>query len=136
MSDRKMGHVQPFGTYVKVFASLLFLTVVTVWVARFDFGIMNNMVAVGVATIKASLVTLFFMHGKYEGKITWAFVYYPVLLLILLLGALFLDYGYRDDEKRHIQEPVIAQEQHHDQGSDQTGNHPETPKEKPDNGNH
>lgn len=108
--DRKMGHVQPFKNYLFTFIALLALTVITVLASRVHFKphLWNDVVAVGIAGIKASLVTLFFMHGRYEGRLTWAFVYYPVILLCLLLGAVFLDYGFRGDENRVNQHVTIA----------------------------
>lgn len=45
-----------------VFASLLVLTAVTVAVAYVDLGEANLFVAMGIATVKAMLVALFFMH--------------------------------------------------------------------------
>ena len=100
MSDEhKMGHLQDFKVYAGVLAALMFLTLVTVGASEINFGseLISNIVAVVIATIKAALVTSVFMHGRFESKITWAFIYYPVILLLLLLGALFLDYGFRDE---------------------------------------
>jgi len=108
--ERKMGHVQPFKNYLYTFMALLALTVITVLASRIHFKphLWNDVAAVGIAGIKASLVTLFFMHGRYEGRLTWAFGYYPVILLLLLLGAVFLDYGFRGDENRVHQQVTIA----------------------------
>ncbi len=96
MSEHKMGHIQDFSIYIKVLLALIGLTFATVLVSLVDFGIFNTLVALLVAFIKASLVVLYFMHGKYEDRVTWAFVYYPIFLLMTLIGALFLDYGFRD----------------------------------------
>ena len=133
--ERKMGHVQPFKNYLFTFIALLILTIVTVLASKvqFKFDLWNNLIAVGIAGIKASLVTLFFMHGRYEGRLTWAFVYYPVILLLLLLGGVFLDYGFRGDENRVIQEVTIAQEKGHDDaahGHGAEGDHATEPAER------
>ena len=61
-------HVLPLRVYLGVSVSLLILTVVTVKVSYMDFGLFNIIVAMGVATIKGSLVVLFFMHLKYDEK--------------------------------------------------------------------
>ncbi len=67
MSDHHdVYHVTPFKTYMGVFVSLLVLTILTVWVATIDFGALNAFVAFGIATVKAGLVLLYFMHLKYE----------------------------------------------------------------------
>ncbi len=123
--SHKMGHTQSLKTYTLVFGGLLILTIITVWVSQYDFGFFNDIIAMTIAVGKASLVILFFMHGRYEGSITWAFIYYPVLLLLILLGALYLDYGNRYDRDRVIQEPIIAQPIHHDKdgGHGESGAH-------------
>lgn len=91
----ELGHVVPFKTYVTVLSVLIFLTIVTVWVSQYDFGVMNMVVAMGVASIKALLVALFFMHLKYEHPLTWLYAAFPMLLLGLLIGMLFIDNPFR-----------------------------------------
>jgi len=61
-------HVHPVSLYLKVFAGLLFFTLLTVAVAEVHLGEWNFFVAVGIATIKASLVALFFMHLKDDAR--------------------------------------------------------------------
>lgn len=72
-------HVLPMKVYITVFVSLLFLTAITVLVAQFDFGSMNAVIAMAVATVKAALVALYFMHLKYDDKTN----------AVCLLGAFF-----------------------------------------------
>lgn len=67
------------------------LTGITVYVSYIHFGIFNIVVAMGVASIKATLVALFFMHLKYEDSVTWAFAIFPLSLLALLIGMTILD---------------------------------------------
>ena len=75
------NHIVPFSVYIKVLSALLVLTVLTVIVAQMDFGIFNVLMAMGIATVKAALVLLFFMHLKYDDKL------FPV---IFLTGVFFL----------------------------------------------
>ena len=84
--DVGLGHIAPLKVYNLVFTSLLVLTVVTVWVAMYDFGPFNIFVALGIATVKAALVTLYFMHLTYESKIFWGIVAYPILIFVLILA--------------------------------------------------
>lgn len=91
----ELGHIVPYKVYVTVLSILIFLTIVTVWVSQYDFGTMNMVVAMGVASIKALLVALFFMHLKYENPLTWVYAAFPMLLLGLLIGLLFIDNPYR-----------------------------------------
>ena len=59
-------HIIPFDTYIKVFATLIGFTFLTVVASRFDFGELNTIIAFLIATIKAVLVLAFFMHLKYD----------------------------------------------------------------------
>ncbi len=72
-------HIVPMGTLIAVFVSLLILTGVTVGVAQVDLGDLNVVVALAVATVKASIVALFFMHLKYDARFN----------LVILVGATF-----------------------------------------------
>lgn len=60
--------VTPF-TYGIVFITLLIFTGLTVIAAYIDLGIFNPVVALAIATIKAVIVILFFMHIKYQSKL-------------------------------------------------------------------
>ena len=70
-------------TYGLILLALLFLTAVTVWIAGFHFQseIFNVTMALGIATAKASLVALFFMHLRHDK---------PMNGLIFLTGLTFL----------------------------------------------
>lgn len=61
-------HVMPPWILLAVFVALLALTFITVAVTRVDLGPFNIWVAMGVATIKAALVALYFMHLKYDNR--------------------------------------------------------------------
>ena len=68
-----------------VFAALLLLTVVTVLVSYVDLGMGNVAVALLIASAKASLVALFFMHLKGESPLVWGFALVPIVFLALIL---------------------------------------------------
>ncbi|RMD85885.1 MAG: hypothetical protein D6813_15635, partial [Calditrichaeota bacterium] len=63
-----------------------FFTALTVWVAFFDLGFLNNVVALTIAVIKATLVVLFFMHVKYSSRLTRVFAIAGIFWLIILLS--------------------------------------------------
>jgi len=44
-----------------------------------------------IASIKAGLVGLYFMHLRYESPLIWMFVVIPIILLFIMIGGLFLD---------------------------------------------
>lgn len=89
------AHEDHFGTYVKILVALLVLTVITVLVSSktgvVDFGAWSLAIALIVASVKAALVALYFMHLKYENPLTWLYAGFPLILLAILLGGLFLD---------------------------------------------
>jgi cytochrome c oxidase subunit IV len=86
-----MEHViVPKSTYYTIFSALVVLTGVTTTVAFFDLGLLNAVVALSIAVVKASLVVLFFMHLKYSSRTTWviggAAIFWLGILLVLLLS--------------------------------------------------
>ncbi|MCH7680350.1 cytochrome C oxidase subunit IV family protein [candidate division KSB1 bacterium] len=89
-------HIVPMRVYFVIFFSLLILTAVTVWVAFFDLGAVNDAVALGIATTKAMLVILYFMHVRYSSKLTWIFAATGFLFLIILLAFTLSDVLTRD----------------------------------------
>lgn len=95
--SHELGHVVPFSVYRNIFIALIVLTVITVAISRVDFGAMNIVIAMLVASVKAMLVALFFMHLKYEKPLTWMFALFPIILLALLIGGVFLDNPFRSD---------------------------------------
>ena len=88
-------HLTSYKTYVLVWLALTILTAVTIGVSYVHFGVLNIVVALGVASVKAALVALFFMHLKHEDKVTWIFALYPLGLLALLIGLNISDIFYR-----------------------------------------
>ena len=90
------GHVVPVSTFTKVLVALLFLTVITVAAAQVDLGKWNIVGALVIASVKASLVVLVFMHGKYENKILWTYIVLPFILLAIMIGGVFTDDPFRD----------------------------------------
>ena len=84
-------HVVPVKIYFAIFAALMVLTAITVWVAFLDLGAMNTFVALGIAVTKATLVVLFFMHVKYSSKLTWLVVASGFVFLAIMLALTMSD---------------------------------------------
>ena len=85
-------HVVPQKIYLLVFATLICLTLITVDVAFYNFGLLNLYVALVIATFKATIVVLYFMHVKYSPRLTWVFAIAGLFWLIILLTLLLSDY--------------------------------------------
>lgn len=100
-------HVLPIHLYLGVWASLIVLTVITVWVSYHDYGNLNIYVAMAVATVKASLVVLFFMHLKYDEPFN-GIVFVGTLLCLGIFVALTM----ADFKDRGHVNPIVAREIH------------------------
>ncbi len=86
-----LGHVMSLPMLIGVFAGLLVLTVITVAVAYVDLGSLNLLVAMGVASVKASLVVLFFMHLKYDKPFNAVVFITALLFMVLFVTIVLLD---------------------------------------------
>ena len=102
-SHHEEHHGPTVKMYFAIFFALSVLTVATVLAAKFDFatipqigvqwgGFVNNVVALGIAVTKASLVVLFFMHVKYENKLVGLAVVSSVIWLAFLILITMSDY--------------------------------------------
>jgi cytochrome c oxidase subunit 4 len=87
------GHISPISMYITIFLLLMVLTGVTVGAAYVDLGIFNFAVAMLIACFKASLVVWFFMHVKYQSKLTKLTVATGLFFLGILLSLMLVDYG-------------------------------------------
>ena len=85
------AHSQIF--YIGIGVVLLILTVTTAAVAFVNLGPFNPVVALLIATIKATLVVLFFMHVKGASeKLTGGVVFSGFFFLAILLSLSLADY--------------------------------------------
>jgi cytochrome c oxidase subunit 4 len=83
-------HIVSIKTYLIVFAALMVLMILTVVIAFFDFGVLNKGIALSIATTKAALVMLFFMHLRYSSKLVWVFAglgfFGLVIMIVIAMG--------------------------------------------------
>jgi cytochrome c oxidase subunit 4 len=85
-------HIVSRKTYFTIFIALMILTGLTVWVATFDLGRMNAVVALTIAVVKALLVVLYFMHVRYSSRLTMVFVAAGFVWLIIMVALTLSDY--------------------------------------------
>lgn len=89
-------HVASAGLYWLIWATLIVCTGLTAWIATIDLGPFNTVVALLIATFKASLVVLIFMGVKYTSeKMTKAILTAAIFWLMLLLFLSLSDYSSR-----------------------------------------
>jgi cytochrome c oxidase subunit 4 len=79
-----------------IFLALLFGTGLTVIAAFYDFPWQfNTIIALTIATAKATLVVLYFMHVRYSVRLVWVIVASALFWLALLFALTFSDYNTR-----------------------------------------
>ena len=78
--------------YTLVFATLLLFTGITVGAAFVDLGVLNPIVALGIASFKAVIVILFFMHVKYQSKLVKMTVAAGFFTFLVLISMTLTDY--------------------------------------------
>ena len=86
------GHVAPVKMYIGIFLALIVGTVLTVVVAFFDLGFMNNVVMLAIAITKALLVVLFFMHVRWSSRLTWVVAGAGFFWLLIMFSLTMADY--------------------------------------------
>ncbi len=85
-------HVAPLKLYMGVFGILMIGTVLTVVVAFFDLGPLNNVVMLTIACVKALFVILFFMHVRWSTRLTWVVAASGFVWLLIMFGLTLTDY--------------------------------------------
>lgn len=105
MSEHSEHHVVSPLLYLAILGALLLGTGITVWAAYQNFGPFNIVIALLIATIKMSLVILFFMHGKYSPKRTQLVIVSGFFWLAIMLGLTLMDYTARHPEPSRVANP-------------------------------
>jgi len=101
MSDHSKS--SPLVTYFAVWAALLVGTFLTYEAAKLDLGKFNAAVALTIATTKALLVALFFMHLRQASeKLLKLVVISTIFFLFILLALSMADYGTRYFPNSHL----------------------------------
>jgi cytochrome c oxidase subunit 4 len=92
---RVHAHIASWQFYAFILSILVVLTLLTVGISYIHLGKLNLMVAVAIATTKASLVVLFFMHLKYDNRFNAM-----ILIVSLLFIGVFFAYTLNDTDRR------------------------------------
>jgi cytochrome c oxidase subunit IV len=89
-------HIVPPKVYVGIFLSLMILTAATVAAAYVNLGPFNIVIALAIASLKATLVVLYFMHARYSPMRTHMVIIAAVFWLAIMLALTLSDYVTRD----------------------------------------
>jgi len=85
-------HIVSPRIYLGIILTLLALTGLTIWVATVDLGPLNVVLALVIATLKAALVVLYFMHARYSPGRTRLVIVAGLFWLAILLVMTLADY--------------------------------------------
>lgn len=88
-------HIVGYGQLAVILALLLALTGVTVTVSYVHLGFFNVPVALTIASLKAALVLLFFMHLRHEGPVIRYSFITTIMFLAIMIGFTFWDVAFR-----------------------------------------
>lgn len=94
MSEQK-NHISSYKSEILVLLSLIFLTILTVTITSVHLGPYNTAAAMLIASVKASIVLLYFMHLKFDEKIYRFMVTLVLAIYSVLIIITFFDYLYR-----------------------------------------
>jgi len=84
-------HALPARVLLGTAAALFVLTAATVATSRVEMGAFNVVAALSIAGLKASLVALFFMHLRYQGRFKAVVFATSVFFAVLLVGFVVFD---------------------------------------------
>jgi cytochrome c oxidase subunit IV len=85
-------HIVGPGVYLVILFALLVGTALTVWASYVDLGLWNPVIALAIATTKAVLVVLFFMHVWYSTKLTKLTIFAGIFMFLVLISMTLADY--------------------------------------------
>jgi cytochrome c oxidase subunit 4 len=89
------AHAIPYGTFVKVWAVLLGLTALLVFLSEWQHDLLSVWAMLLITPVKAGLVLWFFMHLKYESTLLKGMLFIALASLIVFIGLMFLDVSFR-----------------------------------------
>ena len=93
----KHEHTPSFKSDLITFGLLMLLTAITIWASYATGGttVLAVLVAMGIATVKATLVVRNFMHIKYDDVIYRIFIGVVIIIFAVFITLLAADYFYR-----------------------------------------
>ena len=81
----------PLPLLIGTFSALIILTIVTVSVSKLSIGAAEIWVAMGIATVKAGLVALYFMHLRYDKPFNAFLFLFSLVFAAIFVGMCLVD---------------------------------------------
>ena len=103
-----VGHRVPYSTLFATGAALIVLTAITVAVRYMDLGEANIYIAIGIAVVKATLVSLFFMHLRWDRPFNLMMLVGSMIFVLLMMVFCLMDVG-QNLSKENMGNPSAVQ---------------------------
>jgi cytochrome c oxidase subunit IV len=88
-------HIVSYRIYISVWVVLLALLGITIAAAKLYHSAYSVLINLLIASIKAFLVLIFFMHLKYEGRFLKGLVFLTIAVLTSIIALTFSDIWFR-----------------------------------------
>ncbi|KAF0198798.1 MAG: cytochrome c oxidase subunit IV [Bacteroidetes bacterium] len=95
MSKDNHHHIVEYKNHILVLFLLIALTVITVAITSVELGPYNTAAAMVIASIKAAIVLMYFMHLRFDQKIYRFMATIVILIFFAVIIVTFFDYLYR-----------------------------------------
>jgi cytochrome c oxidase subunit 4 len=90
--EHAQHHIVTPIQYIYVFGTLLVFTGITVGAAYIELGVLNPVVALGIAVFMACIVILFFMHAAYQSRLIKMTIAAGFFMFLVLVSMTMTDY--------------------------------------------
>lgn len=95
MTNHEPAHTLSYTQLGVVIGALFILTAVTIGASYVHMGALNVWIALVIASSKASLVLLYFMHLKFESRVIRLSFVCTIVFLAIMIGFTFWDTAFR-----------------------------------------
>ena len=92
---QQQPHLVPYRTYAWVWVALVAMTGLTVGAKYANLQHVAILAAILIATVKAGLVLLYFMHVRFERPIFTVMILVALATYGVFIGLTFTDYSFR-----------------------------------------
>lgn len=93
--NKSETHIVPYKLYLSILSGLILLTLISVGVTYIELANLTVFTAILLASVKSTLVLIYFMHLKFDNKLIQILVAAVFVIVALVLFITFLDYNYR-----------------------------------------
>jgi cytochrome c oxidase subunit 4 len=95
MEHSEKNHIVSYRTYLFILLALIVLTGLSILVTSINLGALAVTAALVFASLKTTLVLLYFMHLKFDQRIFAVMVGLVMIVFIIVMVITFLDYSFR-----------------------------------------